>query len=201
MATARATPPADAVVLFAGKHLQRWETREGGPAAWKVEGGFLEVIPGAGDIRTQQEFTDFYLHLEFRCPHQRHARGQGRGNSGVFLQGRYELQILDSYGVDQPTEQDCGAIYGQFAPLINASRPAMVWQSFDVVFRSARKEAPARVTVLQNEQVIHNNLILPHPTASALDDRVTEPGPILLQDHGDPVAFRWVWVVPLPGSA
>ncbi len=198
MEAPRATPPAGAVILFTGKHLDSWVGGDGQPAPWKVEGGFLEVVPGSGNIHTRQTFRDFYLHLEFRCPHKPKAVGQERGNSGVYLQGRYELQILDSYGVAAPGPQDCGAVYGLAAPLVNAARPAMVWQTFEAVFRAPRDGECARVTVLFNGQVIHNNLTLERPTAGALDDRIDAPGPILLQDHSDRVAFRRIWAVPLP---
>lgn len=197
METSRATPPADALILFSGQHMGCWQRRDGQGPGWKVESGLLEVIPGAGDILTCEQFADFYLHLEFRCPYQPKAKGQARGNSGVYLQGRYEIQILDSYNVTAPGDRDCGAIYQLAAPLVNATRPPAVWQSFEVIFRARAGDEPARVTVLQNGRVIHNNLALPRPTPGSLDDELEQPGPILLQEHGDPVAFRRIWAVPL----
>lgn len=198
-----ATKQAEAIVLFNGRDLSNWGTRDGRPASWKVEDGILCVVPGAGDIMTKELLTDFFLHLEFRCPDMPDAEGQAKGNSGVFLQGRYEIQILDSYGVQIPGKGDCGAIYDQFAPLVNACQPPMMWQTYDVVFRSARMEdgrvvERAALTVFHNELVIHNNIRLPGVTKAAIDEQEGEPGPLLLQDHGDLVAFRNIWAVPLP---
>jgi len=196
-------PPAGAMMLFSGESLEGWKARRGGPARWKVQDGMVEVVPGTGDIMTQEEFQDFYLHLEFRCPDMPEATGQAKGNSGVFLQGRYEIQVLDSYGVSIPGKGDCGAMYNQHAPLVNACRPPLEWQSYDVVFRSARVAdgtlvERARVTVLQNGQVIHNNVEMQGPTFIAVEGEEGSPGPLLLQDHGDLVAYRNIWVVPLP---
>jgi hypothetical protein len=132
------------------------------------------------------------------------ATGQAKGNSGVFLQGRYEIQVLDSYGINIPGMGDCGAIYNQFAPLVNACRPPMEWQSYDVAFRAPRVDEGgnvvegARVTVLQNGLVIQNNVQLPGVTGGSLDEAVGEPGPLLLQDHRNLVAYRHIWAVPLP---
>jgi hypothetical protein len=198
----RATPPANAILLFSGQYTADWIGRNGRAAAWKLEGGFLEVAPGAGDIMTRQRFQDLFLHLEFRCPDMPEARGQQRSNSGVYLQGRYEIQILDSWGVHTPGRQDCGAIYDQSAPLVNASKPTTAWQKYEVIFRSARTRddgqlEPARATVIHNGLVIHNNLSL-QPTPGALDNEVLSPGPLMLQEHGSPVAFRRGWLVPLP---
>jgi hypothetical protein len=130
--------------------------------------------------------------------------GQGRGNSGVFLQGRYEIQVLDSYGIAaEPGKGDCGALYNHAAPLVNACLPPEQWQSYDVVFRAPRfegrgnKTENARVTVFQNNTVIHNNLEIPKQTGGALDENYAAPGPILLQDHHNRVRFRNVWIVPL----
>lgn len=199
----RTTPPPNAMILFAGKILSDWTAREGGKPGWKVEGGFLEVSPGAGDILTHRRFRDFFLHLEFRCPEGPRGRGQERANSGVYLQGRYELQILDSWGVEKAGDRDCGAFYELAAPLINASRPPTAWQTFEVIFRAARGTGsgiePARATVLQNGMVIHNNLPLPRATPGALEEAdPLAPGPLLLQEHRAPVAFRRVWLLPLP---
>ena len=198
------TPPPNAIILFDGTNLDNWVRRDGSPAGWKVEDGAMTVEPGTGDILTTQQFTDFLLHLEFRTPHMPEAQGQARGNSGVYLQGRYEIQVLDSYGIDVPGTGDCGAIYAQFAPLVNACKPPLEWQSYDVIFRAARVDESgnvlehARITALQNGQVIHNNVQTLGPTGGALNQDVGSPGPLLLQDHGNLVSYRNIWIVELP---
>ena len=206
MDTIQAAPPANAVVLFNGKDLSNWTTRDGGPAGWKVEDGIMQIEPRTGDVVTTERFTDCLLHLEFRCPDMPEATGQGKGNSGVYLQGRYEVQVLDSYGLNIPGMGDCGAIYNQFAPLLNACKPPMTWQTYDIVFRAARVndggevEEPARLTIAQNGLVIHNNVQVQGPTGGAMDEQVGEPGPLLLQDHGNLVAYRNIWAVHLPSK-
>ena len=198
------TPPKDAVVLFNGKDLSNWHTRKGEPAGWEVSKGVMTVVRGTGDIVTDQKFTDFMLHLEWMEPDMPEAKGQAKGNSGVYLQGRYEIQVLDSYGIEVPGRGDCGAIYDQFAPLVNACKPALQWQTYDVAFRAARVDdsgkvlSQARVTVFQNGILIHNNVEVLGPTGGAMDSNIREPGPLLLQDHGNPVKYRNVWIVPLP---
>jgi hypothetical protein len=195
--------PPGAVVLFGGKGLENWTTPGGGAAKWKVEDGAM-TVNGTGNIMTKEKLTDFLLHLEFWCPNMPKERGQGKANSGIFLQGRYEIQVLDSFGLGTPGKGDCGAIYNQFAPLLNACLPPEHWQTFDVIFRSARVDADgkpvenARITVLQNGRVIHNNAQTTGVCGGALDTRVGEPGPLMLQDHGNPVRYRNIWAVPLP---
>ena len=201
MDTRNAAPPENAVVLFNGQDVSNWTTRDSKPAGWKVEDEALHVVPGTGDIMTSQRMTDFYLHLEFRCPDMPEATGQAKGNSGVFLQGRYEIQVLDSYGWQRPGMGDCGAIYNQFAPLVNACRPALEWQTYDVTFRAPRSgDAGPTLTVLHNGLVIHNNATLPGVTGAAIDEEILEPGPLLLQDHGDLLAYRNIWIVELPSE-
>ena len=185
--------PANAIRLFNGSDLNNWTTRDGQPVGWTVEDEVMHVVPGTGDIMSRERFTDFYLHLEFRCPDMPEASGQQKGNSGVFLQGRYEIQVLDSYGLNIPGMGDCGAIYNQFAPLCNACKPALEWQTYDAFFRAPRGESGPRLTVLQNGQIIHNNIELPGMTGAAIDDTVADPGPLLLQDHKDLVCYRNVW--------
>ena len=204
MDTTQMTPPSNALILLNGKDVSNWTTRDGGPAGWKVEDGVLHVVPRTGDILTVERLTDFFMHLEFRCPDMPEATGQAKGNSGVYMQGRYEIQVLDSYGLDIPGMGDCGAVYDQFAPLVNACRPPMEWQTYDIVFRSARVndagevEENARLTVVQNGLVIHNNVQTKGVTGGAVDEEVGAPGPLLLQDHGNLVAYRNIWAVPLP---
>lgn len=194
--------PEDAVLLFNGKDLTNWHQRDGRPAVWRVEEGVMTVTKG--DILSDETFTDAFIHVEFRTFDMPDASGQGKGNSGVYVQGRYEIQVLDSYGINIPGKGDCGAIYNQYAPLVNACKPPMEWQSYDIVFRAPRVDdsgqvtEQARMTVLQNGIVIHNNLILLGPTGGAVDDKVSEPGSLLLQDHGNPVQYRNVWMMHLP---
>jgi len=197
-------PPENAVLLFNGRDLSNWDSRKGGPARWDVTDGVITVVPGTGDIISHEKFTDFFLHLEFMEPDMPEATGQAKGNSGVYLQGRYEIQVLDSYGIEPPGRGDCGAIYDQFAPLVNACKPPLQWQTYDVVFRAARVDESgnvveqARITVFHNGIVIHNNVQVLGPTGGALDQNVAEPGPLLLQDHGNLVKYRNIWIVPLP---
>ncbi len=198
MNTIQATPHENAMILFDGKDLNNWTKMNGEPAGWKVEDGIMQVIPRTGDIMTKEQFTDFFLHLEFRCPDMPEATGQAKGNSGVFLQGRYEIQVLDSYGINIPGKGDCGAMYNEHAPLVNACKPPMEWQTYDVIFRAPRltddgeiTELP-RVTVLQNSMVIQNNAELGEIAEAS------KPGPLRLQDHGNLVAYRNIWAVHLP---
>ena len=197
-------PSPQAVVLFDGRSLEHWVKRGSAePAAWPVEDGAM--VTRGGDIQSRQRFQDFYLHLEFNVPDSPpEVKGQGRGNSGVFLQGRYEIQVLDSWGIADPGRGDCGALYNASAPLVNACKRPTEWQSYDAVFRAPRFDSrgrcteKARVTVLQNGIVIQNNVELEGQTGGAIDQDYSTPGPLLLQDHGNLVRFRNVWIVSLP---
>ena len=208
--TLGAKPPAGAIVLFDGKNFDRWE-RIGGEAGkkevrWKLlAGGAMEVTPGNGSIVTKKKFTDFKLHIEFRTPFMPDARGQGRGNSGVYLQGRYEIQILDSYGLEG-RDNECGGIYTVAAPLVNMCAPPMQWQTYDAVFHAPRfdtagkKTKDASVTVAHNGVTIICQKQIPGPTGGALDSNVNQPGGIYLQDHGNLVQFRNIWLAELPAE-
>jgi hypothetical protein len=204
MDTTGAAPPANAIQLFNGKDLANWTTREGGAPEWTVEEDVIHVVPRAGDIVTKDSFTDCYLHIEFRCPNMPDASGQQKGNSGIFLQGLYEIQVLDSYGINIPGTGDCGAFYEQFAPLVNACRPPMTWQAYDITFRSPRFDDSgavsehARATIVQNGLIVQNNVQLLGPTGSASKMEVVNSGPLRLQDHKDLVCFRNIWAIPLP---
>ena len=193
---------ADAVVLFDGKDLSGW-TQAGSdkPAAWKVEKGYMEVN-GTGNIATKRSFADFQLHVEFWLPRMADAAGQGRANSGVYLHGLYEVQVLDSYGLGT-TWGDCGGIYGVAVPLVNACRPPEQWQSFDFVFHAPKfdaqgnKTASARVTAFQNGVLIHDNVEVPGPTLAGLSLDPKTAGPLMLQDHGFKVRYRNIWARPI----
>ena len=203
----KSTPaPEGAIVLFDGNNLDGWLHRDGkSPAKFKVlEGGIMQSTRGGGDIITKQKFDGkFKLHVEFRVPYAPNNKGQGRGNSGVYLQGRYEVQILDSYGIQKIAMNDCGAIYGVAIASKNMCKAPTVWQSYDIEFESPRcengkKSAPGVITVYHNGVKIHDKVkITSDNTTAGLGGDVCAPGPILLQDHGDPVQFRNVWLVPI----
>jgi hypothetical protein len=196
-------PPERAVVLFDGTNLDSWVSTDGeSPARWKlVEGGAMQVQKGG--IMTRRKFDGhFKLHVEFRVPYMPAATGQGRGNSGVYLQGRYEVQILDSYG-RKSKDDDCGGIYKVAVPLVNACKAPTVWQSYDIDFRApvfadGKKVEPAQISVLHNGLRIHDKVSIPlDNTVAGLGGDPSRPGPIMLQDHGNPVQYRNIWLLPL----
>jgi hypothetical protein len=191
-------PPADAIVLFDGKDLAQWRG-EKGAARWKLEDGAM-VVNGTGSVMTRESFGDCQLHLEWAAPAEVEGEGQGRGNSGVYLQGRYEIQILDSYkNKTDPTGQ-AGAFYGHAAPLINAARKPGEWQTYDIIFHAPRRAAegkiePGSFTVLHNGVLIQDHVPIPgDPTTAAPLRGVADEGPLVLQDHGNPVRFRNIWI-------
>lgn len=199
-------PPSDAVILFDGSDLSAWRTASGEPAGWLVENGYMQVPPrgttGGGDIWTREEFGDCQLHVEWATPNPPSGSSQGRGNSGIFLFGRYEIQVLDSY--ENPTYADgnAGAIYGQYPPLVNASREPGAWQTYDIVFTAPRFEgdhvaAPAYLTLIHNGVVLHAHTALMGGTTHKRSPQYAAHGgwgPLKLQDHGDPVRYRNLWV-------
>jgi hypothetical protein len=195
-------PPSDAVVLFDGKDLSHWLDDKGEPAAWTVEDGAMVVKAGKGTVRTREEFGDCQLHIEWSAPTLGMGSGQGRGNSGVFLFGRYEIQVLDSHGNKTYPDGQASAIYGQYPPLVNASRKPGQWQTYDILFTAPRfkegqLEKPAFATVIHNGVVVHNHAELLGPMAHRQLPKYTPhgpKGPISLQDHGNPVRFRNIWV-------
>jgi hypothetical protein len=204
---APSTPaPPGAIVLFDGQNLDAWKSRKGDDKAdWKlVDGGALEVKSPTSDIVTKNTFAGhFKLHLEFRSGYQPKAVGQRRGNSGVYVQGRYEVQILDNYGTPGGLKDDCGAIYSVAAPTKNVCKPPTVWQSYDIEFQSPRCENGKKVeqavmTVHHNGVKIHDQVrVTIENSLRGLGGDVCTPGPILLQENGCPVQFRNIWVVPL----
>lgn len=205
-------------VLFSGQKEQiaaNWEAK-GHEARWDFQDGAM--ISAAPDtITSREKFTDFQLHVEFREPYLPNEKGQEKGNSGVFLQGRYEVQILDSFGISDPGTGDCGAIYSIAAPLVNACKPPMQWQSFDIVYRAPRVDPATkavlelpRATVFLNGVLVQNQTVIPSTThmtkvkpgetekPRTLPAGYETPGPISLQYHYNHVAFRNIWIVPLP---
>jgi len=196
-------PPADAVVLFDGKDLSHWSHKDGSPPKWKVENGYFEVVPKTGYIYTREAFGDCQLHVEFAEPVPAKGESQDRGNSGVFLQGLYETQVLDSYQSKTYADGQAAAIYGQYPPLVNASRPPGQWQTYDIVFHGPRfaKDGkllrPARETVFHNGVLVQNNVELSGPTAHGKRppyEPQPERLPLALQDHNHPVRYRNIWI-------
>ncbi len=194
--------PKGAVILFNGKDFSQWVKRDGkNEVKWTLKDGAMEGVKGHGDIITRQKFDGtFTLHVEFRVPYEPGGQGQGRGNSGVYVQGRYEVQVLDSYGL-KSGKNDCGSIYGVSAPSTNVCKAPTVWQSYDITFTSpkcknGKKSEPARMTVYQNGVKIQDNVpITTDNTTAGLGGDVCKPGPILLQDHGHPVQYRNIWLL------
>jgi 3-keto-disaccharide hydrolase len=198
-----APPPADAMVLFNGRDLSRFRDDKGGPAKWKVENGYIEVMPGTGSLVTADGFGDVQLHIEWATPSKVEGEGQERGNSGVFFGGgRYEVQVLDSYNNITYPDGQAGAIFGQYPPLVNASRAPGEWQTYDIVFHTARFDAagklvrPARATVFHNNVLVQDDVELTGPTAfQRRPVYAAHPVelPITMQDHSFPVRFRNIW--------
>ncbi len=196
--------PSDAVVLFDGKDMLKWRSlKEGGEAKWQVKDGYMQVVPSTGDIATKQEFGDCQLHIEWATPAEVKGEGQGRGNSGIFLMERYEVQVLDSYQNKTYYHGQAGAIYKQYAPLVNASRKPGEWQTYDIIFKSPKFDEQgkvterARITVLHNGVLIQNNVEIYGNTYHDRPALYTAHGPkasLKLQDHGDLVRYRNIWI-------
>jgi len=202
------TPPSDAVVLFDGTEasLSHWQKEGGGPPGWTFDNGNLVTKPHTGQLASKDLFGDCQIHLEFSTPTPPKGTDQGRGNSGLLIFGKYEIQILDSYQNLTYPDGQASAIYGQFPPLVNASRPPGQWQTYDVIFIAPRfkndgsLESPARATVFHNGVLVHHDRTLIGPmTFRGIGKYKAHPprGPIVLQDHSNPVRFRNIWVRPL----
>jgi hypothetical protein len=190
--------PSDATVLFDGSGLDQWQTEDGQPAKWKVEDGAMVVTEG--NVVTKKAFGDMQLHLEFASPSPAKGEGQDRGNSGVYLMDRYEVQVLDSYENETYTDGMLGAVYKTAAPLVNACRKPGEWQTYDIIVRApkfdsdGKKVNNATVTVLLNGILVQDHLDIPAPTGGREKAPEQKTGPILLQDHSHPVKFRNIWV-------
>ncbi len=200
--------PSDAIVLFDGRDLSQWKSvTGGGDAKWLVKDGFMQVVAKTGDIVTKQEFGDIQVHIEWATPSEVQGSGQGRGNSGLFLHGRYEVQILDSFENKTYFHGQAAAVYKQYAPLVNVSRKPGAWQTYDVIYRTPRFDEPGIVLKKGTVTVFHNGVLVQDHveilgTTTNLDVQPTytkhpPQGPIRLQDHGNPMRFRNIWVRPL----
>lgn len=195
-------PPDGAIVLFSGKTLEAWTKLDGkSEPEWKLlAGGIMQSAKG--NIISREKFAgSFRLHVEFRVPYMPNAKGQARGNSGVYVQGRYEVQILDSYGLDSK-DNDCGAIYEVAAPKLNACKAPTIWQCYEIDFTAplyvdGKKAKNPRMTVHHNGSLIHDDVEIPVAnTRAGAGGDPSQPGPVMLQDHGDPVQFRNIWLLP-----
>ncbi|HEY5912912.1 MAG TPA: DUF1080 domain-containing protein [Verrucomicrobiae bacterium] len=195
-------PPADAIVLFNGKDLAEWKSESGRDAKWKVQDGYMEVNK-TGSVLTRKEFGDVQLHIEWATPAVVQGEGQGRGNSGVYFQGRYEVQVLDSYQNKTYPDGQAAAIYKISAPLVNVSRKPGEWQSYDIIFRAPKPAQgggvqPGFLTVFHNGVLVQDHVPLKgDATTAAKFSGAVPKGPLMLQDHGNPVRYRNIWVRPL----
>lgn len=196
------TAPSDAIVLFDGKDLSKWKSSNSGEAGWTVAEGAFSVKPGSGDIETKQQFDNYQLHIEFRTPKVVSGNSQGRGNSGIFMQGLYELQVLDSYENPTYSNGQAASIYKQSMPLVNASRKPGEWQAYDVIYtaphfnKDSMLLAPAYITVLHNGVIVQNHTPIygTTPYIGQPEYQVHGKGPIRLQDHNNTTSFRNIWI-------
>ena len=195
--------PSDAIVLFDGGSLGQWQDEDGKPVKWTLADHSMTVLPGSKGIKTKENFCDIQLHLEWRSPKQVEGKiGQHDGNSGIYIQGRYEIQILNSYNNETYANGQAGAIYKQYAPLVNATKPVMQWQTYDIIFTAPKFDlsgeltSKAKFTVLHNGVLIQNNVELEGGTTYVGQPKYQAHGcaPIHLQDHGSLVSYRNIWV-------
>jgi hypothetical protein len=197
--------PSDAVVLFDGTDVSKWTSGDGGPAKWIVRDGYMEAVKGSGPVKTKQKFGSCQLHVEFATPSRVTGSSQGRGNSGVFLTDTYEVQVLDSYDNKTYPDGQCAALYGRAVPLVNACRKPGEWQSYDIIFhrptfKGKKVVRKATFTVLHNGVLVQDHVELQGGTGwkgpHAISDYEPHPDklPIALQDHGNPVKFRNIWI-------
>jgi hypothetical protein len=198
-------PPKGAIILFDGKDTSKWVHRgTNEPFGWKLVDGAMEVGNGKPDLMTKEEFGDYQLHVEFMTPLMPDKKSQERGNSGVYNQGRYEIQVLDSYENETYAKGGCGAIYGVKDPDKNVCKPPLQWQTYDITFHAPRFDADGkvlerpRITLVWNGVKVHDNVEIPASnTTAGLGGPVTQKGPILLQNHGCAVRYRNIWIKPL----
>jgi len=200
-------PPSDAVILFDGTTLGKWKSEDGGPAKWIIQGDAMESVPGSGRVYSVDAFGDIQLHVEWAAPSKVEGKSQGRGNSGVFLQSLFEIQVLDSFDNITYADGQAGAVYGQYPPLVNVSRKPGEWQSYDIVFRrphydeDGKLTQSARITAFHNGVLVQDNVRplgptswIQHPPYAKTADKL----PLALQDHGNPVRYRNIWLRELP---
>jgi hypothetical protein len=195
--------PSDAIVLFDGKNFSNWEGDKNQPIGWTMENGAMIVKGGSGGIKTKRGFGDCQMHIEFRTPAEVKGDGQGRGNSGIFLMGKYELQVLDNYNNKTYVNGQAGSMYKQLPPMVNACRPPGEWQTYDIIFTAprfyddGRLKSQARITVIHNGVLVQNNTTIWGSTeyiGSPVYKKHSDKEPIFLQDHGNPTAFRNIWI-------
>ncbi|HYC86117.1 MAG TPA: DUF1080 domain-containing protein [Chryseosolibacter sp.] len=195
-------PPSDAIILFDGKSLDEWVDKDGNVPTWSLKDGVMTVAKGGGDIRSKRAFGDIQLHIEWRTPPKIEGEGQGRGNSGIFFQERYELQVLDSYKNRTYSNGQAGSIYKQTMPLVNASKGPGEWQSYDVIYIAPRFNKDGTLTSAGRVTVFHNGVVIHHYTEiQGTTEYIGKPkviahgnGSLKLQDHGNPVSYRNIWV-------
>ncbi len=192
----------DKIVLFDGTSTDAWVDRNGNKITWEIDKeGFLTVV--SGDIISKETYGDAMIHVEFRCPYMPGETGQGRGNSGVYVHGCYEIQVLDSYGIENPSLGDCGAVYNLIKPNMNASAPAGEWQTYDILIRAPKYDDNGIITekailsIIHNGLPIHNSAKLENNTPGGVYNSIVANGPLLLQDHGNPVSYRNIWLIKL----
>ncbi|MGL6269708.1 MAG: 3-keto-disaccharide hydrolase [Chitinophagaceae bacterium] len=195
--------PSDAIILFDGKSFSNWEGDKNQPIGWTMENGAMVVKGGSGGIKTKRGFGDCQMHIEFRTPAEVKGDGQGRGNSGIFLMGKYELQVLDNYNNKTYVNGQAGSMYKQLPPMVNACRPPGEWQTYDIIFTAprfyddGRLKSQARITVIHNGVLVQNNTTIWGSTeyiGSPVYKKHSDKEPIFLQDHGNPTAFRNIWI-------
>jgi hypothetical protein len=195
-------PPSDAIVLFDGTNLDNWENMKGEKAEWIVSDGAMTTVKGTGAIRSKVVYGDCQLHIEWRTPSEVKGKGQGRGNSGVFLQGIYEVQVLDSYENRTYSNGQAASIYKQNMPLVNACKPPGEWQTYDIIYRApifdddGKLASPAYITVIQNGILVQNHYQIKGdtPYIGLPKYEAHGEGPLMLQDHSNPVSFRNIWL-------